>query len=631
MTQQLFIRNIKGLFPLVDRRKIQDPFVVEGQNFLMDQDGPFSGLGRSLLSHKSISRFGNVQTFKISETSESLIVNDEGVFRFDTESGKTILLYPFETFVISEFPWSIAAVGNKYYLARKNAPFIEYDIFNDSWQILSGGSIPENIHACTESDGRLHVLTDIWLAWSAIGDGQDFVASTTTGAGAQALTKLGLSNPRPLGLKTVPDGVLTFLSSGIMKSQSIVSVNPYRHIILSRQHVPVNPYCLTNDESDAVIFLTKTGFYRSDGQKPTSWEPAMGEHFHTKIIPNLDVQNNQNNLQIDFNVERSWFSVWIAETQADYTYSKAFILNTKIAQWGSLNTSFTALTDFFTLPTQFEGFFFGLIDLEGSIFRFDTPAGIQTVPDLVDGYSYHYFWEETPTRVNDTIYIFTSNAQFSTEKKSLLNHTGVYYRYHQVQSFLSPEDLTAEEKSAEDSSTATEFKTNTTFSAAIVDLNQRIQDAQFDPLDSYVNIGPIRLFNEQDNDRYSYITNVSVGTLGESVGSFSEDWNSVTQFPVTVEEDWLDGSPNEDWGDGGISSVSGSVDYDFEIVATIDAETPIANYETKAIKINTDSTTDFYSCDSSGIYHLISINAFKLGQNFHAKTLDIAVNLGGRI
>lgn len=631
MPNQLFVADIGGLQPLFDRKKIQQPYVVEGQNFIMDSDGPISGLGRTLSSYKGISTLGNIQEFKISETFESLIINNEGVFRYDTDTEKLVLLYLFSSLVTSEFPWSMAAVGNKFYFARKNSLLIEYDVTNDSWQSLSGGSIPPDIYACCESEGRLILQNTLGSYWSAIGDGQDFTASTSTGAGAQAYTKLGLINPKPLGVKKVPDGFLSFVSSGIMKSQAIISVNPYRHVILSTKHIPVNPYCLAISDSDSIIMLNKNGLFETTGDQPKPWQQAIGEYLHTKVLPSLDLKNNQNNIQIQFDTDRSWCVISIAENQQDYIYTKAYILNSKIDKWGVLNGGFVAFLNLHTLATTHEGFDFSLVGTDGSIYRFDSSIGIEEIPDLIDGYSYWNFYEEIAGRINDDVLILTTKGQFATSSKLDFSVNGLYYRYSQLQSFIDPEDLSAAEKAAELSGSTIIFKSHTTFSAGITDIVTKIQDPIYGTLNSYVHIGPLRLTNEQDMDRYSYINNLSVGTLKGGVGDTFEDWNSETQYPVTVSEDWLTLSGEEDWGAGlGASSVS-SVNYDLNLIATLDAETPIEDYTPVVTKLHSSTATDFYACETMGLYHLINVSALEVTQNFHIKTLDLSFNIGGRL
>lgn len=627
MASQLFIADIDGLQPLLARKKVQKPFVVEGQNFIMSADGPFSGLGRSVTSYKGINLLGNIQSFKISETLESIILNNEGIFRYDTDTQKLSLLYLFPVVVITEFPWTMAAVGNKFYFARPSSNLIEYDVTTDSWQSLSGGSIPINIYSCEESEGRLILQTNIASYWSAIGDGQNFTPSTTTGAGFQAYTKLGLTNPIPLGVKKVPDGFLSFLSSGIMKSQAIVSTNPYRHTVLSTEHIPVNPYCTTISDSNSIIMLCQNGFFETSGALPKVWQPIMSEYFHSKIIPTLDIKNNQNNLQIQFDTPRSWFVVSFAESQQDYIYTRAFILNSKIDKWGTLNDGFTAFINLHTLETTFEGFNFSLVDTSGSIYRFDSSIGIESIPELVDGYTYWDQYEMLPARINDDTLIFTTKGQFATETKISFSITGVYYRYAQIQSFIDPEDLSAAEKPAELSGSTIIFKTHTTFSAGITELINKIQDPSYATLNSYAHIGPMRLTNEEDYDRYSSLVNLAVGTLQGSVGDTFEDWNSETQFPVTVTEDWLALSGSEDWGAAAVTGVN----YVINLIATLDAETPIDDYVPTITSVNSSTATDFYSCDSMALYHLVNISALNTGENYQINTLDLSLNLAGRL
>jgi len=584
-------------------------------------------IGRSLTSYKGIYTLGNIQSFKISETIESIILNDEGIFRYDTDSKKLILLYLFPSILLTEFPWSMAAVGNKFYFARESSGLIEYDVTTDSWQTVSGGSIPTNIYACCESEGRLILQTDAGSYWSAIGDGQDFAASTVTGAGAQAYTKLGITNPKPLGVLKTPDGFLSFLSSGIMKSQALERVNPFRHTVLATKHTPINPYCLVTTHDDSIIILGEDGFFEITPSGHKEWQPVMGEYIHSNVLPALDIKNNKNNIRLTLDDARSWFIISIAESQQRFIYTKAFVLNQKIDKWGIFSDGFTAFINVETLATTFEGFDFNIVDTNGSIYRFDGSIGIETIPDLIDGYTYWNQYEMIPARINDGTLIFTTKGAFSTTSKLPFDTTGLYYKYTQIQSFIDPEDLTAAEKATTLSGSTLIFKTHTTFSAGITEITTRIQEHIYDTLNSSVTIGPVRLHNQEDVDRYSFLTNLSLGTLQGSVGGTFEDWNSDSQYPVTVYEDWLALTGAEDWGANAVSGVN----YDINLIATLDAKTPIEDYTPRIEPVHSSTETDFYSCDSMALYHLIKIDALDVDQNYHVKTLDLSFNIGGRL
>jgi len=445
---QTLVPTIKGLIPAIDRRKVQAPFVVEGKNFLMSVDGPVSGLGRRITGYETIAGPTNVQSFSIIETQESYVCTDEGIFRFNTESEQLHPLYLLAASVTAEFPWSHAFVGNKVYFTRPGVGLIEYDITADSWALLSGGSIPTDIYACTEAEGRLILLTGLVNAWSAIGDGQDFTPSTVTGAGSQALTKLGRASPRPLGVQKVADGYLTFLSTGIMKSQAIQSANPFRHTVLSKEHKAINPYCIILQDDEKVIFATLGGLFETTGSTPKLYSPLFSEFLHEKIFPQLDTVNNQNSVRLYATFERAWFIVSLAINQRDYAYDIAYLLNLRTDEWGSLNFGHTAFLDIKTLRTNQQGFNFSLLTADGTISRFDSSVGVETVQAVSAGLFYRKIVVDIPARINDSVTYFTLDADFRTVSTAGMEVSGLYDVYTEVGVYSSTITGAAENEDA---------------------------------------------------------------------------------------------------------------------------------------------------------------------------------------
>lgn len=626
MTQRFYPR-IKGLIPLIDRKQSAEPYVVSGKNFVVSAQGPVSALGREIVSYKGIENPVNVQFFEISETVESFICTDEGIFRLDTETQKLNCLYKFTFRLDSQYPFTKAAVGNKFYFAREGYPMIEYVVGTETWTELSGGSIPDNIYACEESEGRLVVLTDIWIAWSAIGDGTNFTASQTTGAGAQAITKIGFANSIPIGLRKTPEGFLTFLSTGIIRSQAIQSLIPFRHTILSRDHVPLNPFCLSSTIDQSIIILTTAGLFKTAGQVPELWQPIMGQYLKEQIIPNLDLLTNQNNPQLFFDFDNSWFVVAISENQTPYVFTKAYILNIPLDEWGSLDANFVTLVNVKILPLKFIGFSYGLVDVEGSIYIINSARGVEYIPSLENGLYYNNIHEEMQGIINNDILRFTVKAKFRTVPTGDMNGTGLYNQWGNNLEYKDPEDLSSIEKDTVLTVDTLEFRTNTTFSAGIIDVVVTAVARSYNSLNSIITIGPFRLADEQVHDRYSYINGVILGMDKQAVGETSEDWNSIVQYPTTIEEDWLLLDGEEDWGEG----IVGAVQFDFSVIPTLDGYTPIENDATTLQLVKHDDKTLVYSCYSNGIYHLLDIDATKVDDNFHLKTIDANINLGGRM
>ncbi len=624
---QKFYPRIKGLIPLIDRKQSAEPYVVSGKNFVVTAQGPVSALGREIVSYKGIENPVNIQFHEISETVESFIFTDEGIFRLDTNTTKLVCLYKFTFRLDSQYPFTKAAVGNKFYFARKGYPMLEYTSATNTWVELSGGSIPPNIYACDESEGRLIVLTDTWIAWSAIGAGTDFVASQFTGAGAQAITKMGLANAIPMGIRRTPEGFLTFLSTGIIRSQALQSQIPYRHTILSRDHVPLNPFCLSSMVDQSVIILTTAGLYRTQGGVPETWQPLMGQYLKENVIPFLDLKTNQNNPQLFFDFDNSWFAVGVSENQTPYVFTKAFVLNIPVDAWGSLDGNFVTLVNVKILPLKFIGFSYGVVDTQGSIYIINSAKGIESIPLLENGLYFNKTVEEVEGVVNGSVLRFASNFNFRTVAAYRMTNSGLYNRWGNGANYRDPPDLTTIEKDTVLVGNIYEFRTNTTMSAGIIDTAVIAESKQYDSLNSQITIGPFRITDEQSNDMYSYINSLILGMKKEAVGEVAVDWNSLIQFPATIEEDWNLLHGDEDWGDNPV----GSAQYTISIIPTKDAYTPIDNSNATISLVKYDGVNLIYSCYSNGIYHLINIDATELDDNFYLKTVDANINLGGHL
>lgn len=624
---QQFHSRFKGLIPLIDRKQSADPYVVSGKNFVITAQGLASGLGRDLVAYKAIENPVNVQFFEVSETIESFICTDEGIFRLDTQSTRLICLYKFTFRLDSQYPFTKAAVGNKFYFAREGYPLIEYDPATESWQELTGGSIPDNIVGCTESEGRLVVLTDLFVAWSAIGNGQDFVASEFTGAGAQALTKIGFAENKPIAVKKTPEGFLTFLSTGIMRSQAIQSSVSYRHTILSYEHVPLNPFCISTTIDQSIIFLTTNGLFSTRGQVPEPWQPIMGQYLREQIIPSLDLIDNQNNPQLFFDYDNSWFVIGISELQTPYVFTKGYILNIPLNEWGSIDTNFVTLANIKILPLNFIGFSYGLVSPDGSIYIINNAKGVEYIPQLDYGLFYHKIHEEIPGTINNDVLRFQSKYNWQTVSTAKMPFTGLYDRYGGNIALTDPPVITPDEKTADIASSVLNFKVNSEFNSGIEDVQIIRKSKYYYSLDSKITVGPFRLTDEDVNDRYSFINSLILGMKEEGVGEIPEDWNSDIQFPVDLFTDWMIATGDEDWGDSPV----GGMQFSLNIIPTNDAYTPYTNDVTTLELVKYEGVNLTYSCYSQGIYHLLELDATQVNDNFYLKTADININLGGRM
>jgi len=126
---------------------------------------------------------------------------------------------------------------------------------------------------------------------------------------------------------------------------------------------------------------------------------------------------------------------------------------------------------------------------------------------------------------------------------------------------------------------------------------------------------------------FSYFNGLILGLTAEGVGETSEDWNSIIEYPSEVSEDWMLLDGEEDWGDDPV----GSAQFNISIIPTLDAYTPFAEDNSTIELVKYEGNSLVYSCLSNGIYHLITIDASGIDENYYLKTVEAKNNKGGHM
>ena len=260
------IRKFDGLLPLVDSKRPERPYVVHGRNFLVHPDGPISSLGRREILTSAIMDPIGVYSFGIENNTRTLFFTRANVLEYDNANRRLIPLITFPVVPTDIQPWTEALVGGKEYFARKGVGLIEFDPTTGAWTLVTGTSIPTNIIACCESAGRLVVLAQGLYAWSAIDDGTNMVPDTATGAGFQSLSLIGATHPdAPLIVWKYSGGFLVYTTEGIIRAESVLAANPFRHTILSTRHIPLSALTVIPLDEARHVLLTRAGFFTTDG------------------------------------------------------------------------------------------------------------------------------------------------------------------------------------------------------------------------------------------------------------------------------------------------------------------------------------------------------------------------------
>lgn len=632
--------TVKGLILALDRRKVQVPQVLEGKNFFVDIDGPRSGFSRREIAHDAFEHPKFLQAIKTNADASSWVFTTSAVLAPDYANSRWIPIFTYPE-ITDNFPWTTALVGGKYYFATKGIGLLEFDPVRGSIESVSGGGVPANIVSCTESGGRLVVLAEGIVAWSAIDDGRDFAPSVTTGAGFQSLSLIGSGSYESLlGVYKTPLGFVTFTHDGLMMSTRIDSVNPFRHDQVAFTQTPLNAHCITHRRDNEIIFLTYQGFFSTSGKTPQEWQPLMSEYFRLQILPALrDV--SEGIVKLTYTTIREWLFVSISDSLQKSVYNRAFVWSAKSNEWGIFNRTHTAISELRLIAGPFTGNNLGYVDEAGNgfVFSFDSVDLLFPKFDLWD---YRYAGKPQynarmecincgSTATYGVAKFPTVGYWLSIDESNLLIPGTVYTLKQEKEDTDSPSlDVLAagvDEQSATNSGIQANFKTDAILGSGVRLYQLGIKSPDEKALDSYVEVGLFRAKREQDVDEFSLITDVSIGMLDSAtIGIEYDDW--LLDYSNDIYEDWSLVSPDvyEDWG---LNSASQSI-YTAKIEASLDGFTPLAGQDqTMDVKFRDGRTTE-YTCYSTGLYHTIRLEANNPGESFHLKSLEISGRLAGR-
>lgn len=623
--------TVKGLILSLDRRKIVPAQVVDGRNFFVDIDGPRSGFSRQEAAHALIADPYFIQEFTTDADTSSWFFTRKEVVKYDVTTGQFIPVFTYTQSAV-DFPWSTALVGGKHYFAKRGVGIVRYDPIVKSWTLVSGGSVPVDVVGCCEAGGRLVVQATGIVAWSVIDDGTNFIPSTATGAGFQLLALVGsFTLDSLLGVYKTVDGFLAFTKNGVMKSETITSLSPFRHRRLSVDNVPFNAFCISYIDDNKIVLLAEHGFYITEGALPVEWQPFMSEYFRTSVLP---VIKNREVISVktQFFPKSKWFTVSISASQANSIFSKAYVFSSRSNEWGVFNRTHAGFVEVTLDAGVFEGATFGYVNTTGDWFNFTYDSLDLLYPEL-QWYNYHYYpTPEYPARTEFGIVAFPAIGHLTDVNEKGLPGVGLYDMWNEVDNAAEPEYL--EVQSVELPAVTVHdlprlFKSAVEGGVSLVKLGLQYQAHEQAGLDSFIEVGLFRLLDEgtgKDVGEFSVINDVLIGMYDSAtVGVQFEDY--VNDYFDDIIEDWLTIADQvEDWG---LSSASTSV-YNAEIRSTFDGFKSLELQEQALELVRIEGKSSLYSCEVTGMYHIVKLSADVAGESFHLKTLELSGNAAGR-
>lgn len=612
--------TVDGLLPALDRRVVGKPFAVEGRNFLWDAKGPYSGFGSVYISHREIERPELAQTFRIND--DILMFTVDSIREYDPVSDT---FWPRFTYTPNEteYPWSSAFVGNRYYFCKKGTGIIEYIPATGEFKLMVNAFFPTDPVGICESRGRLIVLGTDLISNSAQDDANDFEPSLLTGAGNQVLSMIGGT---PFGVFAIDEGFLVFTSKGIL----LATFNQYTNIlfifdILTTQHPAIGPYAILTLDDGLILYISRQGLLTSNGQKPAPFEPLFSEYLARELLANADL-SDYSAFRLFYAVDQQLLFLSVESTAVPRVYDYAWCLYRPVGKWGIFNTLHFAFGEFNISASVAEGFNFGYINVDGLAVQLSGDAFVEATAFPDTGVDFRASFD-MPARIEDGVVHFPTLMDVDCRNlTSLIGKASGWYDFISIKSLADLE--------GEQSDPAAVLVMGVYLFGTMLNCDSGAQRYGLSPvaqdlggLDSYITVGMFRYDVGQYSDQLGIATNLAVGMDEFALQSeIDTDDYLITTGSSDTFEDWLEIDGAEDWGNR--SPIIGSV-YNTLVIGTNDGTTVFTSAVPETV--DTDENTIYYACMVSGLMHMLKFSADAAHEYFHLKSLTMSGTSGGRL
>jgi hypothetical protein len=285
------------------------------------------------------------------------------------------------------------------------------------------------------------------------------------------------------------------------------------------------------------------------------------------------------------------------------------------------------LTDTPAVPGVFD---FGFVDPLGNVFKVTGNDRDLIIPSIVHSHFAYRDWREFPARSEFGVYKMPSRILTYPVKLPALLTSELYDLEMKFQSLESPDDIIFEFETDDNSGPVAFMRSDNAMSHVMTKTGIAVAARGEKVLDSFIELGLMRLTNEVSAADYGLITTVVIGMIGdESVTNSEEDW--LNDFQIDLFEDWLILSGFVDWGALGLPGSK----YQAEISGTDDGyrlagSSLIPMTEIMSL-VSDEGATHFYACENNARYHKIKITTPVVGDSFHLRTMELDGIFSGRL
>jgi hypothetical protein len=268
--------DILGLTPGIDLRNSEKIFALGGKNFAFTSLGPKSMFGNRFLTSTALESPEHIQGARIRLRSGDrvFIFPGDAILEWDEENQVWITHYATPSTNVSPYRWTYGYLNGKIYFCHPVTGILVLDIETNIVTAHDGPGVPTTPLAIVVSNGRLVALDDTFLFWSWQSDGMNF----TPALGEAGFQKV---NDRvagfPIMVNTYGQGVITWTTGGMMRSEFTGDQEVFRHRNLNTEFRPINSFCTLQMDDNTCVILDERGLFKSSGDAPSPLAPMFNE------------------------------------------------------------------------------------------------------------------------------------------------------------------------------------------------------------------------------------------------------------------------------------------------------------------------------------------------------------------
>lgn len=574
------IAEIKGLTPGIDLRNSDDTFAIGGKNFAFTSKGPRSIFGNRMLLPQRLGKPEHSQGVRIRLRSGDRVFTfiGDSVLEWDESVGGWIVRWVTPITNVQPYRWTYGYLNGKIFFCHPAVGILVYDLDLGTVKPHDGPGVPAHPLAICINTGRLVVLDDVYLSWSWQSDGMNF----TPALGEAGFQKV---NDRvagfPIMVSNYAQGVITWTTGGMMRSEFTGDQEVYRHRNLNTEFRPINSFCALQMDDNTCLILDERGLFQSQGQAPTPLAPIFNEFLIEYIRQNK--LNIGQNIRLEWDDLRRLLYVSVSVTPNYDKYEKAFVLYPSLDKWGSFNEPHHGILPIHIDENEREGMYFGFVDVAGNI-RYWSDFPSREIAPIGGQLNLRYPRIQKPAQraFAGGHYISSSSVTFNTEPMTDMSFPAGYY-------------------------------TNASDTPAL---------ANTTGLDAKIQVGLIRFDIQDSFDHMTEVVNLMLGNIESGPEfQFNEDYN---QVPDGVsDEDYEVVTGAEDFGFNTLAYV----DHDLRVISTVDGRSTFMEAIPELIQFK--EGVRHFSCSSVGVWHILELSANSPGQAFHLRACELnAVDAG---